>query len=210
MRPSALAAFPGWLAQFEGDLSRPYLDVKGLPTVGLGFLCPLSTALACAWAVPSTGALATPADVHAAYEALLRLPPGKGGGWYESRVDLALSPHSAAALLTSHVLEYEIALRSAFGVGPAWDALPGVAQIARLRTSWADGAYSRWPKLDAALRAGDWDTAQTECMPSDMARQPAAYVASYRAVRALYGLAASFPGEELPYPLPDGSVDVGA
>lgn len=224
MRATTLAAYPGWLTPYEGNYPGLYRDKDGLPTAGLAFLVPLSIGLGLAWTVPSSGALATPADIHAGYEALFALPKGMGGGWYQSRVPLRLSPHSAAVLFAEKIASYEKALSSPTHVGPAWFTLPAVCQLARLRTDWADGSASPWPKLDAALARGDWAAAAAECWPKDAGpdpddpstagrktTQPKEYIASYRAVRALYLLAADYPGDELPDPLPDGAeADVAA
>jgi hypothetical protein len=205
MRPTAAAAFPAWLACYEGDCRDPYLDVRALPTVGLAFLCPLSVALTLAWTKPS-GELATPADVHAGYASLCKLPPGMGGGWYRGRAGLTLTPSSYAALYAAKLALFESQLRSPAHVGPAWDSLPAVCQIARMRTAWADGGESAWPHLDAALGCSDWMTAAAQSQPSDMATQPAAYRASYRAVAELYRLAVSYPDDDLPDALPDGAL----
>jgi len=217
VRLTAAAAFPAWLAQFEGNCPWPYLDAEGLVTVGLGFLCPLNMALLLNWLLPS-GASASAADVHAAYDVLSGLPKGRGGGWYEGRVGITLSPRSWNVLYEHKISGFEAALRAARHVGPAWDSLPSVCQLARLRTDWADGGESAWPRLDAALARGDWATAAKECWPRDAGPdpedsatadrttvQPRAYIASYRAVRALYRLAADYPSDELPEPLPDGA-----
>lgn len=204
MRASAAAAFPRWLAQFEGDCRDPYLDVYGLPTVGLAFLCPLTLALSQAWTL-SSGGLATPADIRAGYAKLCLQPKGMGGGWYRSKAGLTLTPHSYAVLLASKLASFEGALRSTKHVGDAWDGLPAVAQVARMRTAWADGGGAIWPKLDAALREGRWNDAADESAPGDLAKQPREYGASYRAVADLYRLAGGYPGDELPLELPDGS-----
>lgn len=214
MRPTADAAYPAWIAQYEGDERDPYLDVRGLPTVGLGFLCPLGTALLCSWTLPS-GALATPGDIHAAYDRLTKLPAGRGGSWYQGKAGLTLTPHSYAVLYASKLSTFERSLRSS--VGPAWDTLPAVVQIARMRTEWAEGAEP-WPHLDAALAASDWATAAAQCWPRDAGpdpedpsttlrtrTQPLAYVRSYVAVRALYRLASAYPDDALPDELPDGA-----
>ena len=219
MRQTAAAAFPVWLKPFEGDCRDPYLDVRGLPTVGLAFLCPLSVALLCSWTLPS-GELATPAAIHAAYDKLTALPKGMGGGWYQGKVGLTLTPHSFAVLYAQKLASFEKALRSSSHVGPAWDTLPGVCQLARMRSDWADGSASPWPKLDSALARGDWETAAAECWPIDAGpdpedsttegrktTQPAEYTKSYLAVRQLYRLASQFPDDELPDQLPDGALE---
>jgi hypothetical protein len=204
MRTSALAAFPAWISQFEGDLPRPYLDVRGLATVGIGLLCPLATALTLSWTLAGTGAPATDDDVREAYAALEALPAGRGGGWYQSRVGIVATTASLQALFATKVATFERWLRSSSPIGAAWDSLPAVAQLARMRTCWAVGCVA-WPHQDAAIARGDWAMAAQECMPSDLLRQPAEYRQSYQAVRELYLLAAEFPGDELPEPLPSGA-----
>jgi hypothetical protein len=93
---------------------------------------------------------------------------------------------------------FEAALRKSI---PNWDDLPEGIQTARMRTEWADGDDA-WPKLDAAIVAGDWAQARQECLPALLQfdlrgmtvrwRNPArpgqteAYLRSYQAVADLY------------------------
>ena len=86
---------------------------------------------------------------------------------------------------------------------PNYATIPGLAQMARMRTSWADGGGSKWPHLDLAISQGNWAEAQNQCMPSDYSVQTPAYQQSYRAVKVMYGMCAQFCGNNLPASIPN-------
>jgi hypothetical protein len=186
MRQSVRDAILTWLSQFESPpILSPYLDRLGLPTIGVGVL--LSTPIP-RWPLPP-------------WRALLAMPHGMGWPYYAHRTPLRATPAELEELTLGKLGLADAALARLI---PSWPLLPGVAQLARLRTAWADGPASPWPHLDAALEARDWAEAARQCLPSDLAAQPPQYRASYRAVVALYGLCDAWPGDELPDPLPSG------
>lgn len=215
MRPTARAALLPWLAQFEGSVPWMYLDRLGLVTTGIGVKIDSPTqALAIQWTWRATGAPAAPSAVQAEWTRVKslqasRLFGGGAGGPFDSSARLVAVPTSLEAYTLAVMAELEATLRTPAHVGPAWDTLPSVAQVARTRTAWADGAASPWPKLDAALARGDWATAAEESQPSDLAVQPAAYRRSYAAVRALYEMAPQYDADALPDPMPDGTMPLG-
>lgn len=190
-----------------------YPDRRGLNTTGTGQLIDSPTmALRIAWEWAATGAPASDQSVEAEWLRVKNFPAAAwplGGNHtlFRTSARLHAEPVSLAADLDRRLDAMADALRSTAHVGEAWDTLPAVAQLARLRTAWADGAGSAWPKLDAHLAAGEWEESAAECLPRDLAVQPEAYRASYRAVQALYRLAPDWPGEEMPERLPDGLPD---
>jgi hypothetical protein len=200
-----------WLGQFEGNLPYMYLDVKGRVATGVGTdINSPAAARALAWRWKD-GHLASADEVTREWASVNAMQGHRleGGGsitWIQ-RAQLLVDPQSLAVYTAKLLASYEAVLRLPSFIGPAYDSLPGVCQLARLRTAYADGAWARWPRLDAALAVGNWQTAANESQPGDIMVQNVNYRRSYRAVRALYLLADAYPGSELPDPLPDGRSD---
>lgn len=215
MRPSALAAFFPWVGSFEGltcDDGTPFrwmgLDEEGRVATTLG--CDVDSpanALLLTWHIgPDDGApIASAAQVTREWYRVKAMQQWKksGGasGPFRSSAVLFVDLPSLYAYLGKLIAAQEPILRRSI---PNWDDQRAVVQVARVRTSYAMGAGKLWPHLDAAIVRGDWATAAAECMPSDLPRQSAKYRQSYDAVRQLYLVAADYPGDELPDPLPDG------
>jgi hypothetical protein len=126
---------------------------------------------------------------------------GAASAVFRDSAHLYFDPPSLYLWCTKKAAVFEAALRRTI---PNWDDRPACAQLARLRTEWADGVTA-WPKLDAAIAAGNWATAKAECLPRDLATQTRAYRQSYAAVESFYSLAAMYPPDVLPTPLPDGA-----
>ena len=212
MRATVAAAFFPWVGQFEGitcDDGTPFtwmgLDVHGRVATTLG--CDIdSPANACAlvWR-RADGSVASSGEVTVEWMRVKAMQGFKAMGGashpFRSSARLFVDLASLYAYLMRLLATQEPILRRTIA---HWEDLAGVAQMGRLRTSYAEGAAKPWPHLDAALSRCDWATAAAECMPGDIKTQSAKYRQSYDAVRALYLVAADYPGDELPVPLPDG------
>jgi hypothetical protein len=212
MRATVAAAFFPWVGQFEGltcDDGTPFtwmgLDEEGRVATALG--CDIDAPASASLLVwhRADGSIASSGEVAAEWHRVKALQSARKCGGassaFRSTATLFVDLPSLYAYLTRLLATQEPILRRSI---PTWEDLPGVAQVARLRTSYAEGASKPWPLLDAALVRCDWTTAAAECMPGDVATQSAKYRQSYDAVRALYLVAADYPGDELPVPLPDG------
>ena len=203
MWPSVRSRLLPWLARWEGSVSWMYLDVLGRVATGIGTdLNSPQAANALIWRHPG-GQQASPDEVvHEWLRVKAMTSSAKLGGgnavWRDS-AHLTVDPDSLAEYPDALLEGYESVLRTRI---QGYDALPGPAQLARLRTAYAEGPGARWPKLDAALSAQDWATAVEECSPGDYARQNASYRASYDAVCELYRIAPDWPGDSLPDVLP--------
>jgi hypothetical protein len=212
MRDSVKAVILPWLAQFEGSVPWMYLDIYGRVACGIGTdINSPSAALQLEWHWKN-GQRATPSEVTREWCGVQAMQghttDGGGSATWRDRAQLTVGQASLAAYTATLFGVYEALLILPERIGPAWPTLPGVVQLARLRTSYADGesaALDGWPALDWAIRCERWEDAARECMPKDLGRQNASYKLSYHAVQDLYLLADAWPGEDMPSPLPNGT-----
>jgi GH24 family phage-related lysozyme (muramidase) len=164
MRASVLAAFPSFTDSLEGWVIWPYLDVKGLATVGRGDLVdPFSPFSRVPWQLD--GRPATDGEIVTAWSALKSSPPARIAAYYANVTALRLTKEQIDELSLGRLSEMETVLRSRFA---EWDSLPADAQLAVVSMSWACGPAFRFPKLEAALRAEDFATCAAECAISEV------------------------------------------
>lgn len=217
MRSAALAALWPWLGQFEGlwlDDGTMFqwlgLDTEGRTVTALG--ADLASPRAMAAIIWRHGT--APDAPQATYDEICHewarvqaMQSHKGEGAaskvFRESAHLYLDVASLYDWCARKLAAMEEWVRSHSPIGEAWDGLPSVVQIARARTLWAEGDVV-WPKLDAAIVAGDWAACVDECVPGDMETQPESYRASYRAVEDLYRQVGYYPGDALPDAMPDG------
>ena len=178
MYPSVAKAFWSSVAGEEGVISWPYLDSKGLVTVGMGILeddktgqVPASM-LALPWQIeaPGLGARrATNAEIAAGWQKVkaAQSKAGIGGGndFWRNLTDLRLSQEAIQDATVQWLQHAEPILRQSF---PNYDRLQADAQLALLGMSYAMGpafAQSGYPKFKAAINAvvPDYDQASREC-----------------------------------------------
>lgn len=192
--PSVAAHLIDFLAEFEGRVTWMYVDKLGRIATGIGTdINTPPAACAIRW-LRADGTTATGSEVQAEWLRVhaLQAHRNEGGGspTFRDSARLHVDPESLAAYTTKLLANYEDVLRSPHHLGDAYDACGADCQVARLRTAYADGPGSPWPKLDAAIRARDFLAAANESKPHDYDTQNASYRASYDAVRVLYENAA--------------------
>lgn len=171
MKPAVASVFPSFTERYEGHVSWPYLDVKGLVTVARGNLIdPVSLALPLPWNIG--GYAATRSEVEQAWGAVKAQQQwAKIGGGSERWAELTairLTDEAIDALTSSKNAQNEQQIAARF---PDWESLPADAQLATLSMAWACGAYGvdfEFPKFDAALLAGDFVLCAAECHIDDV------------------------------------------
>lgn len=156
----------GWDAlngPLEGDdITTLYLDTRGLPTVATGVLVASIAAMqALAW-LRADGSLATPEEKAAEWERAHAMRPALIWTAYRSPAGLHL-PHDEIVRIVLERLDADVELLATRWPGiPSW---PYQAQAGLAALAWACGAGSQppgvcsaaeWPRLHAALDAGDW------------------------------------------------------
>jgi GH24 family phage-related lysozyme (muramidase) len=175
--------------RFEGLIHWPYLDVKGLVTVGIGNLIdPVSSALELPWVLEGTSDHATPQQVVADWNALKAQQRLSKLHFNYARpvTKIRLTDEGVDTLVRGKLLANEAHMKKTF---LAWDTWPADAQLFASSMAWAVGAG--WPKIfgncTAFLLKGDWDNAakcaaiRTEGNPGIVPRNAANQVCLHNA-----------------------------
>ena len=168
MRESVRHVFHDFSAPLEGrELRFMYLDSaepKAFVTTATGCLIdPLSMAIGLPWMRPD-GVAASKAEIACCWSLVKgRQDLKRHGGMIFDRLagnTLRLTPEGARNIVDKRLTWFDAALASKF-VG--WSEWPAMAQLALLSWAWAVGANARYPRMIAALRAGDFLGAALEC-----------------------------------------------
>jgi GH24 family phage-related lysozyme (muramidase) len=151
--------------RFEGDVQFMYLDSLGFVTVGVGhLLATVDDAQNVSFVVRADGTSATPDQIAADYAAVKAMPANLDSSKYKSATQLALAQGVDDALLTVDLGKAEDQLRSAFA---NYDGFPAPVQAALIDMMYNMGPghfnAAKWPRLFAAINAGDWATAAAQC-----------------------------------------------
>lgn len=153
MRQTVRDNYAAFTSRFEGAVPWMYLDVKGLVTTGIGNLIDSpGAAQALPWRHGVNGALASPAEVAAGWQAVKARQDQKliGGGqkFWGTLTDLRLDADGIRQLVDAKLQSNEAILRNRF---PGYESWPADAQLGLLSMAWAMGANFKFPKFEAAV-----------------------------------------------------------
>jgi GH24 family phage-related lysozyme (muramidase) len=173
MYPSVRDAFYDFNHPFEGVVLWPYLDIKGLVTIGLGNLIdPVERALNPELQfeyVGQPGSQANQEDIIDAWNTVKAQTNLKSKGYkaFEKLTNLRITEDSVRSLVDTQLLANEGVLKKTFSNFDNW---PADAQLGLLSMAWALGAgfANQWPKFRTACQNEDWDTAADECRISEV------------------------------------------
>lgn len=162
--PACVAKYAPQCCIFEGSVPHFYLDTEGLVTNGVGNMVPtVEAALRLPLRVQSSGDLAGEAAVRADFARVAAMAPGKVPSFYREYESLVLSDDDINALLMARLGDFYARLSADF---TSFAAFPQSAQVGLLDMIYNVGngtLVKRYPKFDAAVRAGDWIAAAHEC-----------------------------------------------
>lgn len=170
MKASVRDIFVEFSTKFEGCVPWLYADVKNLITVAIGNLVdaspqptPWRPAISLPFVRPD-GLLASPEDITRAWLAVKGDPKAaRYGHRYAETIpgnDLRLTAAGISEVVLMRLDANESYLRNRFSDFEDW---PADAQLATHSMAWACGPAFRFPKLEAALKARDFDGAALEC-----------------------------------------------
>ena len=216
MYSNVASAFWPWIGQFEGVFRSDGirfgwlgLDKLGRPATAYGCDLPSPQAMAqIIWrhSPDQNSPVASYAEVVHEWARVDAMQAYKAyGGASDVFMNSAHLYYDVASLTAWCNRKLALLEQQILSTIPNYATIPGLAQMARMRTSWADGGASKWPHLDLAISQGNWVEAQNQCMPEDYDVQTTAYQQSYQAVKQMYGLCGQFPGNDLPESIPNGS-----
>ncbi len=157
-----------WLAfnePLEGRVHHPYLDIRGLVTVGVGLLIdPLGLALTLPWQIPDKGP-ATELEIAADWQRVkgeIHLAQrGAAAAARYTRIrltDAAIDRLCYARLGTNDLIMH--------GTFDGWELMPADAQLGILSMCWALGAAAipvKFPRFTEAVRVRNWAAAAAQC-----------------------------------------------
>lgn len=149
----------------EGRVLSPYVDVKGLVTVGVGNLIdPISLAERLPWTL-TDGSKADLAQVRADWH-LLKDAAGHYSKLHwkyaAAATKIRLTDEAVDALVDRQLDANEAIIKKRF---PAWDTFPADAQLAIMSIAWAVGAgfYQKFGNLARCIDAQDWEGCVASC-----------------------------------------------
>ena len=152
--------------QFEDNICHMYLDsdTPGNVTTGNGFLIPSATA-ACTFPfyLPGLHTPATAQEIAAEYWRVKAMPSARPASFYDAPSALQLKQED----IDAHLLAELDKLDEGMSAGIAgFEALPDAWKMALIDMAWnlgLSGLLEGYPKMLAAVQAGDGTTAAQEC-----------------------------------------------
>lgn len=169
------------LRAHEGFATHMYRDTSddGWVTVGIGFLLKKETQLSeFIWYDRTTRRAAAKSDVIEEWKHVKRQSPGFSASWYKKFTNLDIQEIRINLALESKLRRLHADLRWQFKnrLGIVFDTLPAPVQEALFDMGWNLGVgflsgttvnedgktVDAWPKLLAAIRAGNWVVAADE------------------------------------------------
>lgn len=167
------------LAESEGNIDHMYLDTRSKVTVGQGTLLEtVGEAVELPFLFRSSRSPATEDDIRAEYEILDAMVNSEGNSaeYYEQFTLLVLGQATIEALVREYLRENFVGLLKIF---PGFGNFPVSAQVAiwdMVYNLGLGGFKEKFPKLQDAVRAGDWATAAEESERSGIGQDRNDYV----------------------------------
>lgn len=164
MHQSVLERFVDFSAPLEGVVRSPYLDIKGLVTVGIGCLIdPVQMAMTLPWVLPD-GSAPTRDEIATQWRALKAQQNLSKLHWkYAEKVTtIRLTDEGVLEVVRARLIANEKVLRGYF---PNWDLFPADAQLACCSMAWAVGAGfpATFGNFRAAANTQNWTAAIAAC-----------------------------------------------
>jgi len=147
--------------KFEGRVPHMYLCTGGEVTIGIGHAIQTpADALKLAWSVD--GRPATAAEIQAGYASVAAAQKGRVATSYAPLSPCRMVDPDIDALIAVDVTRFEASLAAAL---PNWNTYPAPAQAALFDMAFnlGLGGLKKFPSLLAAVDAGQWDVAATQC-----------------------------------------------
>jgi GH24 family phage-related lysozyme (muramidase) len=148
----------------EGCFATMYSDTKGNVTCGVGFLLQSAqTACGYPWYIPGLVTPATAQEIAAEWNRVKAMQPGQLPHFYAIETALQLRQDS----IDAHTMTLLDTLDDGLTAGiPNFEELPDEWKMALADMGWnlgLHGLLNGYPRMLAAIEAGDGATAATEC-----------------------------------------------
>jgi GH24 family phage-related lysozyme (muramidase) len=169
--PSNDTQFIQQLKRFEGEVAHLYLDSRGNPTIGVGFLMANANQFCALNLVhKQSGKPASNSEKQAEYKKISKQKSGYKASWYAQFCELTLPSHETDKFLHKHLVQFKQELNKVFskqsGFNCQFEQMPLSAQYALLDMAFNLGTphlAKNWPRLHQAIKQQDWHCAAQEC-----------------------------------------------
>jgi GH24 family phage-related lysozyme (muramidase) len=149
------------LRMFEGSVPHMYRCTGGEVTIGIGHaIHAAADAVPLGWHIDGQPAPAN--QVTADFGKVAAAPMGKYAFFYASLTRCRLDDDSVNQLVAEDIAKFETQLAHKL---PRWSSYPEPVQQAVFDMAFnlGIGGLEKFPKMLAAVNAGDWETAAQEC-----------------------------------------------
>lgn len=150
------------IAGFEAGVGWMYLDTRGNVTVGIGFLLS-SPAVACRLPFAVSSRAASDDEITADFSRVAAMEAGRLASFYRLDTSPLLSQLDMMAELRRRLQVEDTRLAGLYG---SWPTLPDLSKMALLDMGYnlgVAGLRDKFPRLNAAVLAGNWAGAAAEC-----------------------------------------------
>ncbi len=169
------------IVPFEGVVNHMYLDTVGLVTVGVGNMLPTPAAARMLAFVHNYDLKpATPQEITMEFDVIHDQPKGRKESFYKAYTKLKLTDLEIVSLFNKRVDDFVESLTHYY---KHFRGYPETVQLAMLDMAFNLGAFAlanRWPKLNAAINAGDWQQAAVHSL------RPQSHDARNEAIKNLF------------------------
>ena len=149
------------IQSFEGRVPYMYQCTGGKVTIGIGHAIETPTdALQLTWSID--GRPATAAEIQTDYAGVAAAQKGLIAKAYAAFTQSRMADADIGALIAADVTRFEASLAAAL---PNWNTYPAPAQAALFDMAFnlGLGGLKKFPRLLAAVDAGEWDVAAAQC-----------------------------------------------
>ncbi len=149
------------LRKFEGSIPHMYRCTGGEVTIGVGHAIPSKDhAAGLDWEIQ--GVAATPPQAQADFQAVAAAAKGLVASAYAGLTQCRMGDDAIRSVLGADLQAFEAQLAAAL---PRWNSYPEPAQQALFDMAFnlGLGGLKKFPRLLAAVDAGDWTTAAAQC-----------------------------------------------
>ncbi|MBZ5725856.1 MAG: glycoside hydrolase family protein [Acidobacteriia bacterium] len=156
-----LSAAAARLRKFEGSVSHMYRCTGGEVTVGVGHaMAAAADAARLVWEID--GVAATAEQAQADFQKVAAAQKGLVASAYAGLTQCRMSDDAISGVLEADLQAFEAQLAAAL---PRWSSYPEPVQEALFDMAFnlGLGGLKKFPRLLAAVNAGDWTTAAAQC-----------------------------------------------
>lgn len=167
-----LAEFRKMVQVSEGSIEYLYLDTKGNPTIGLGYLVSnLTAALELPFYIKKTPeVVATPEQITTEFNDIKKAKYGQkySAKYYRALTSLFLQSEKIESLFKDHVRTIVASIENHFNQFADYPLPAQLGVLDMVYNMGITGFLKKFPEMAKAIKKSNWQIASTECQRSDI------------------------------------------